>query len=211
MDGIVKWFNEHKGYGFIVDENGDELFAHYSEIQGEGYKILIEDEIVSFETAQSANGMMAIGINRKSSFSPEKNVALIYSDVDDEIISKLFYRLRIKNIYAFCFNEHNLLGSDHAENEAEDTWTINDVSSNVDIIILCISSEALKSPYFRNVIEMIDPYTKETRNSPPLFILKVEDCDMSEQFEGCEDMDLSKPDGFSYMIQRLRMHSLSRT
>ena len=46
--GIVKWFNEKKGFGFIVNEQGEDIFVHYKDIQGTGFKTLHEDDKVSF-------------------------------------------------------------------------------------------------------------------------------------------------------------------
>ena len=46
--GTVKWFNERKGYGFIAQENGDDVFVHYREIRGEGFKTLAEGQQVEF-------------------------------------------------------------------------------------------------------------------------------------------------------------------
>lgn len=54
--GTVKWFNPDKGYGFIEQEGGDDLFVHFSEIQGEGFKTLDEGEAVEFEVATGQNG-----------------------------------------------------------------------------------------------------------------------------------------------------------
>jgi CspA family cold shock protein len=47
-NGTVKWFNERKGYGFIAQENGDDVFVHYREIRGEGFKTLAEGQQVEF-------------------------------------------------------------------------------------------------------------------------------------------------------------------
>lgn len=58
--GIVKWFNDAKGYGFITpSEGGDDLFAHFSEIQGDGFKSLAENQKVEFEVTQGKKGMQA--------------------------------------------------------------------------------------------------------------------------------------------------------
>lgn len=54
--GTVKWFNPDKGYGFIEQEGGDDLFVHFSEIQGEGFKTLDEGVEVEFEVATGQNG-----------------------------------------------------------------------------------------------------------------------------------------------------------
>jgi CspA family cold shock protein len=60
--GTVKWFNESKGYGFITQEDGTDIFAHYAEISGEGYKSLAEGESVSFEVVESEKGLKASNI-----------------------------------------------------------------------------------------------------------------------------------------------------
>jgi cold shock protein len=54
--GKVKWFNAEKGYGFIEQEGGDDLFVHFSEIQGDGYKSLQEGQAVTFESGTGKNG-----------------------------------------------------------------------------------------------------------------------------------------------------------
>jgi len=53
--GKVKWFNATKGYGFIEQEGGEDLFVHFSEIQSEGYKSLDEGQAVSFDTGTGKN------------------------------------------------------------------------------------------------------------------------------------------------------------
>ena len=58
--GTVKWFNESKGFGFITpSEGGDDLFAHFSEIQGGGFKTLAEGQQVEFEVTQGKKGLQA--------------------------------------------------------------------------------------------------------------------------------------------------------
>jgi CspA family cold shock protein len=62
--GTVKWFNEAKGYGFITPEDGSkDLFVHFSNIQGEGYKTLTEGATVSFESRQGQKGPEAINVS----------------------------------------------------------------------------------------------------------------------------------------------------
>jgi CspA family cold shock protein len=61
--GTVKWFNESKGYGFIApDDGGKDLFAHFREIQGSGFKTLTENDRVQFTVTQGAKGPQASGI-----------------------------------------------------------------------------------------------------------------------------------------------------
>ncbi len=62
MTGKVKWFNAEKGYGFITDENGKDIFAHFSQIQKDGYKTLEEGETVSFDVTEGQKGPQASNI-----------------------------------------------------------------------------------------------------------------------------------------------------
>jgi CspA family cold shock protein len=61
--GTVKWFNDEKGYGFIKpDDGGQDLFAHYSQIRGEGFKSLKEQQKVEFEVTTGPRGKQASNI-----------------------------------------------------------------------------------------------------------------------------------------------------
>lgn len=62
MEGTVKWFNVEKGYGFITSESGSDVFAHFSQIEGDGYRSLIEGDQVSFEIQRNDRGDHAVGI-----------------------------------------------------------------------------------------------------------------------------------------------------
>ncbi|HUN55208.1 MAG TPA: cold shock domain-containing protein [Smithella sp.] len=58
-EGKVKWFNDKKGFGFIEQDGGGDLFVHHSSIQGEGYKSLTEGDRVSFDVGKGAKGPAA--------------------------------------------------------------------------------------------------------------------------------------------------------
>nr|NNM91651.1 cold-shock protein [Bacilli bacterium] len=57
--GIVKWFNAEKGFGFISRENGDDVFVHFSAIQGSGYRSLEEGQRVTFDVVRGPKGLQA--------------------------------------------------------------------------------------------------------------------------------------------------------
>ena len=57
-EGTVKWFNARKGYGFIEQESGNDIFVHFSEIQGDGYKALEEGDKVTFDVVEADNGKL---------------------------------------------------------------------------------------------------------------------------------------------------------
>lgn len=62
MNGTVKWFNAEKGYGFITDEQGNDVFAHYSAIEGDGYRTLENGDSVSFNVVDGDRGPQAANI-----------------------------------------------------------------------------------------------------------------------------------------------------
>jgi CspA family cold shock protein len=61
-EGTVKWFNDKKGYGFISQEGGNDIFVHYSAIQGDGFRSLKEGERVRFEVVQGPKGLQAANV-----------------------------------------------------------------------------------------------------------------------------------------------------
>lgn len=66
LKGIVKWFNNAKGYGFIGHDGGADVFVHYSAITAEGYKSLQEGDQVEFEIVEGQKGPQAANVNKVS-------------------------------------------------------------------------------------------------------------------------------------------------
>lgn len=62
--GVVKWFNNEKGYGFIARENGKDVFVHFSAIQGDGFKSLNEGQSVEFEIVEGDRGPQAANVSK---------------------------------------------------------------------------------------------------------------------------------------------------
>ncbi len=62
--GTVKWFNDQKGYGFIEQENGEDIFVHHSAIMGSGFKTLSEGQLVSFEIGAGQKGPAAQNVEK---------------------------------------------------------------------------------------------------------------------------------------------------
>ena len=60
--GTVKWFSSEKGYGFISQESGEDVFVHFSGIEGGGYKNLEENQKVEFEVTQGPKGLQAVNV-----------------------------------------------------------------------------------------------------------------------------------------------------
>ena len=64
MNGTVKWFNDAKGYGFITQEDGQDVFVHYSAIQASGFRSLAEGDRVEFEVTRGPKGLQASNVKK---------------------------------------------------------------------------------------------------------------------------------------------------
>ena len=64
VQGRCKWFNDAKGFGFIEQENGEDVFVHFSAITGEGFKSLAEGDEVTFEVTKGPKGLQAANVTR---------------------------------------------------------------------------------------------------------------------------------------------------
>ena len=63
-EGTVKWFNDQKGYGFITQDNGPDVFVHHESIKGEGFKTLAENDRVSFDTVEGPKRLKAENVEK---------------------------------------------------------------------------------------------------------------------------------------------------
>jgi len=63
-EGKVKWFNDKKGFGYITQDSGKDIFVHHSTIQGEGFKSLAEGDRVSFDVGEGAKGPAALNVRK---------------------------------------------------------------------------------------------------------------------------------------------------
>jgi CspA family cold shock protein len=61
-NGLVKWFNDAKGFGFITTDEGNDVFVHFSAIQGDGFRSLAEGDAVSFDVEKGTKGLQAVNV-----------------------------------------------------------------------------------------------------------------------------------------------------
>ena len=87
--GQVKWFNNAKGFGFILpDEGGDDLFAHYSAIGMEGYKTLKAGQLVSFDTIEGPKGLHAANIHAADAPAAEGEQSTTEQDSNSDTVAE---------------------------------------------------------------------------------------------------------------------------
>jgi len=74
--GKVKWFDPKKGYGFIVGEQGQDVFVHYTSILGDGFRALKDGELVSYELTQGEKGFQARNVSKPAEAAPPSQQAI---------------------------------------------------------------------------------------------------------------------------------------
>ena len=71
--GVVKWFNDSKGYGFITSPTGEDVFVHYSAINGDGFKTLTEGQEVEFDLQTGPKGLQALNVSKLTDMAGMRN------------------------------------------------------------------------------------------------------------------------------------------
>lgn len=82
--GTVKWFHRKKGYGFITTETGEDVFVHYTTIQGEGFRFLNDGETVEYEVEKAAKGLKALSVSRLNELQTSESAAGVANPAIEE-------------------------------------------------------------------------------------------------------------------------------
>lgn len=82
--GIVKWFHRKKGYGFITTDAGEDVFVHYTTIQGDGFRFLNDGETVEYQTEKAAKGLKATAVTRLNELQTSEAAAAVANPVSEE-------------------------------------------------------------------------------------------------------------------------------
>lgn len=82
--GTVKWFHRKKGYGFITTDNGEDVFVHYTTIEGDGFRFLNDGETVEYEVEKAAKGLKAISVTRLNELQASESATGVANQVMEE-------------------------------------------------------------------------------------------------------------------------------
>ncbi len=145
--GRVKWFNENKGYGFIEQPEGDDVFVHFSSIQGEGFKTLPEGEEVEFEYVRGEKGLQATKVVRLGASESEKEPPLEQGIPQQEFVAFALFGDKIKLVSL----------------TPDGTYRFIDEAQNLHSILYVASSETLTLQAAVDELESLinNPKTKE--------------------------------------------------
>jgi cold shock CspA family protein len=215
MKGIVKWFNESKGYGFITSEKGEDIFCHYSSIQTTGFKNLTEGESVIFDVEPGPKGAKAINIypQREDSEPPTQNEIpeqdyLAFALFGDKI---RMVSLTADGSYRFLDQVHNL----HSILYVASSETLS-LEQAVDELETLVNNPKSKESDFQNFFERNPDFilNDDYKNAHSHITLTKEDGDTLipdfvleplDQSSLCDLLELKLPTTDIYVLQKRRM------
>jgi cold shock CspA family protein len=211
----VKWFNNSKGYGFIERPSSEDIFVHYSAIQGDGFKTLEEGQEVEFEVTQAPHGPQAEKVTRISETEERGastetkpgrllQVFLCHSKQDTAAVRDLYRRLRAEEMIPWFDEEYLLPGQDW-------DYEIRKAVSNSDAVVVCVSKGSVnKAGYVQKEIKhALDIADMQPDGVIYLIPLKLEECDMPEKLCRWHWVNYFEENGYDQLIRALRFRAAS--
>ena len=216
--GIVKWWNDSKGYGFVTDNNGEDIFVHHSALQMEGFKTLHEGQRVKFDAVKSGKNSQCSNVHplEDNTPLPQENsrkttkqiqsdrrklkVFLCHSSDDKEAVRDLFDNLNAVPYVSPWLDEKNLLpGQDW-------NYEITQVVRDAECVLVCLSQNSInKEGYIQKEISFaLDIALEKPENTIYLIPVRLEPCQPPPRLERWHYVDLYTNEGFERLLLSLQ-------
>jgi len=218
--GRVKWWNDAKGFGFIIPDDGSEnIFAHFSEVMMEGYKTLHEGQRVEYSTKQLARGPMAAGIRSLDATAPAEltaessapvqphrrrlNVFLCHSSGDKVAVRQLYDRLRSISYVSPWLDEKSLLPGQDWDLEIAKAVRV------ADCVVVCLSQSSInKEGYVQKEIGFaLDAAQEKPEGTIFLIPVRLEECQPPMRLERWHYVNLYEERGFERLLLSLQFRA----
>ena len=210
--GIVKWYNDSKGYGFITDTDNIDVFVHYSRILGDGFRSLKEGEKVSFDFDEQPKGPHALNIikeadiqsqhpkEEKTEPSPKRSlrVFLCHSKNDKPIVRELYTKLSSNGLDPWLDEEKLLPGQD---------WNLEIINAvtKTDVVLVCLSTSSVsKTGYVQKEIKYaLDVAQQQPEGSIFIIPAKFEECEIPQSLSRWQWVNMYEAGGYQKLVKAL--------
>ena len=215
MKGVVKWWHEPKGYGFLVAEDGEEIFVHFSSIDQPGWQTLEQGETVFFRKVQTPKGPQAFQIIRDVYPRPwlrhepgvleesrPLRVFLCHSSGDKPVIHKLSRQLRADRMDAWLDEEKLLPGQDWRHEISRSLRTS-------DAVLVCLSRTSVtKAGYVqRELKDALDLADEQPEGMIFLIPVRLEACEVPDRVRRWQWVDYFEQDGYTRLKDALKLRA----
>lgn len=215
MKGIVKWWHEPKGFGFLIAEDGEEIFVHFSSIDHPGWQSLEQGDTVFFRKVQGPKGPQAFQVIVDKYPRPwlqhtpagledlrPLRVFLCHSSSDKAAVRDLSGRLRVEGVDSWFDEEKLLPGQDWKQEISKSLRTS-------DAVIVCLTSRSTGTAGYlhRELKEALDLSDEQPEGTLFLIPVRLEACDVPERLRRWQWVDLFEEGGYTRLRDALRMRS----
>ena len=216
--GTVKWWNDSKGYGFLTDSNGEDVFVHFSVLQMEGFKTLHKGQRVKFNVVTDKHGLAAKNVHpiedntplpQKSSLIKNKQIRLdgrklkvfiCHSSDDKDSVRDLFDSLNAVPYVSPWLDEKNLLpGQDW-------NFEITQAVRDAECVLVCLSNNSInKEGYVQKEISFaLDVALEKPEDTIYLIPVRLEPCQPPPRLERWHYVDLFSDEGYERLLLSLQ-------